>query len=122
MQDQPPARPAPAAAGLADALAQPGAGAVLQTALAARFGRVGHRVDLPGSGLRRVAVTRDSPSTTARMRRGALLADQVTVGSRFAGPVVRYLVLGQRSRPGGWRLVLLCSVRATRRCGWLRRS
>ena len=34
------------ASGLADALAQPGAGTLLEVALAARFGRVGHRVDL----------------------------------------------------------------------------
>lgn len=174
-----------AASGLADALTQPGAGGLLEVALAARFGRVGYRVDLasadalgvsprtvrrwlhdrpdrsgvparrleqlmtvlaptaatrrreeldleqaeqglsrirmgarrgdhaqwantgwlqphtvavldlPDIGLRRVAVTRDSAATTARMRRGAVLLDQVTVSNRFAATVVRHQVLEQ---------------------------
>lgn len=57
-------------------------------------------LELP-SGLRRVAVTRDSAATVPRVRRGARLLEQVTVSSKFAAAVVRYEMLASVD---GWRV------------------
>ena len=58
-------------------------------------------LELPGSGLRRVAVSRDDARTTARMRRGVDQVDAVTVPNRFAATLVRRALL---SHVDPWRV------------------
>lgn len=58
-------------------------------------------LEVPDSGLRRVAVTRDSAATAPRIRRGVHLLDQVTVSSKFAAAIIRQGVL---THADGWRM------------------
>ena len=52
-------------------------------------------LELPERGLCRVAVTRDSPPTADRIRRGTEVLDHVTVSNRFAAVVVRFALLAE---------------------------